>query len=157
MTKENIVGPDQREAASPLAAMSEAEEREKAKAGLSDLLGQIGRTQAEADEARRLMNRLGDKARRAADGYGPDALDEAQTALKRAHAWVVEASLASFDKPHERGDSNREDSAVSGALNTLHSAAQRLGRPGENVARMEMKLVQLAEIFDARGEIFSEF
>jgi hypothetical protein len=68
MPSQDIVGPDQNQA-SPLAAMPEAEEHAKAKAELSELLRQIDQTKAEADDARTLVKRLGDKARRVADRY----------------------------------------------------------------------------------------
>jgi hypothetical protein len=69
MTQENIAGPHQNRA-SPLAAMSEAEEHEEAMTELSDFRDQIDRTMAEADEAQSMMDRLGDEARNAADTYG---------------------------------------------------------------------------------------
>ena len=137
---------------SPLAAMTEAEEGEKAKAELSDLLDQIDQTKAEADEAQALIDRLGDRARKAANCYGAQHdLDEAQRALKRAYVWV-EASLMWLGKP-EPDRPTREDTPVGAALIALHRAAQRLRRPGVNVPRIEMKLVELAEIFDIANEI----
>jgi hypothetical protein len=69
MTQKNIAGPHQNPA-SPLAAMSEAEEHEEAMTELSDLRDQIDRIMAEADEAQFMMDRLGDEARNAADSYG---------------------------------------------------------------------------------------
>jgi hypothetical protein len=154
MTPENIAGPDQNRA-SPLAAMSEAEERKMAKAQLSDLLDQIDQTQAEAAKARALMDCLGDKARTVADWYAEDNLDDAQKALEGAHNWV-EAYLAYFDKPDEPDEPKRDDSALIAALITLHGAAQRLRRPSVNVERIEMKLIELAEFFDITSEIFWE-
>jgi hypothetical protein len=59
----NTVGPDQNQA-SGLAAMSEAEKQEKAKAELSDLLRQIDQTKVQADEAQALINRPSNRARR---------------------------------------------------------------------------------------------
>lgn len=47
MPQQNTVGPGQKQAMSPLAAMTEAEEGEKAKAELSDLLDQIDQIKAE--------------------------------------------------------------------------------------------------------------
>jgi hypothetical protein len=153
MSHENIAGCDQKQAASPRAAMSEAEEREKAKAELSDLRDQIDQTKAEADQAHEMIKCLGDRARKAADSYGvEDDVDEAQAALKRAYAWV-EASLVSLDKPDEPDKPMREDTPVTAALMTLHRAAQRLRRPGVNVVRMEMKIFELAECFDIANDI----
>ena len=92
------------------------------------------------------MKGLGDKARTARYGFdfAEDSLDNAQAALEKAHDWV-KASLASLDKP-----------AASAALITLHRAAQGLRRPGVNVQRIEMKLMELAEFFDIAREIVWE-
>ena len=143
MTLENTVGPDQNQA-SALAAASEAEEHEKAKAELSELLRQIDQTKAEADEARTLINGLGDKAQRATHGFDEYNLDLVQGALEKAHNVVV-AALASLDKP-----------TVSAALLTLHKAAQGLRPNGVNVPRIEMKLMELAEFFDVARQIVWE-
>jgi hypothetical protein len=153
MNQENIAGPDQKQAASPVAAMFEAEDREKAKAELSDLFDQIDQTKAEAHQARALIKCLGDKARRAVADYRVEAdLMEAQAALKKADAWV-EASLVSLDKPDDRDKPRRGDTPVSAALMTLHRAAQQLRCPGVDVVRMEMKIFELAEVFDIADEI----
>jgi hypothetical protein len=153
MSHENIAGCDQKQAASPLAAMSEAEERGNSKAELSDLLDQIDQTRAEADQAHALIKCLDDKARKMVADYSvEDDLMEAQTALKKAYAWV-EASLEALDKSDRADKPEREDSPTSAALFTLHRAVQRLRRLGVNVGRMEMKVVELMEMFDIASEI----
>jgi hypothetical protein len=153
MTQENIVGPGQKEAAAPLAAMSEAEQREKAKAELSDLRDQFDQTRAEADQAHEMIKCLGNKARRiVADYCVEDDVMAGQKAFKTAYAWVEE-SLASLNKPDGTDKPEREDSPVSAALFTLLGAVQRLRRLGVNVGRMEMKVVELMEMFDIAREI----
>jgi hypothetical protein len=126
VTHKNIAGPDEKQAASPCAAISEAEEHEKAKAELSDLRDQLDQTKAEADQAHEMIH--------------------------RAHVWV-EASLASLDDPDRADKPERDDSPVMAALITLQMAAERFRDPRVDVVRMERKIVELAKIFDAADQI----
>jgi hypothetical protein len=127
MRSQDIVGPDQNQV-SQLAAMPEAEEHATAKAELSELLRQIDQTKAEAGDARTLVKRLGDKARRVTDRYAESDLDEAQSALEGAHYWV-EAALESLDKPDEPDEPKLGEGAVLGALTTCIGRRSAFGVP----------------------------
>jgi hypothetical protein len=153
MSQENIAEPDQKQAASSLTAMSEAEELEKAKAELSNLRDQINQTKEEAAKADALIKCLGDRARTAAGDYFVEFdLMDAHGALKRAYAWV-EASLASLDDPDRTDKPEHDDSPVTAALITLQMAAQRFRDPRVDVARMERKIAKLGKIFDTADQI----
>jgi hypothetical protein len=47
----------------------------------------------------------------------------------------------------------REETPVSTALITLHKAMRRLPRPGLNITRMDLKLLELAECFDIANDV----
>jgi hypothetical protein len=135
MTQENIAGPDQNRA-SPLAAMSEAKEHEKVMTEPSDLLDQIEQTKGSAEEARFMIDLLGDEVRNAADSYGvEDNLGEAQSALNCALA-SLKASLAllEFGEVDDDADEiNQEDSpALWPRARERGLLSQRSRRPAED-------------------------